>query len=189
MKINGKHTIDLAKDELYGLLQDEEVLARISPGVSKIERTDVDTYKAISEISIGPVRGSFEGTLSLKDKVPASSMTLHLEQISKIGNAAASIKMDLEEVGTGRTEITYDGEAKVSGKLATMGQRILGGVISTVSKQVFQELEKVVAEKYPKVEGAQDDIREEETASSAPTSSIKKSWISIIIEKIMSIWR
>lgn len=147
MKVKGKHVLQADVATIWPMLQDEEVLARISPGVSKVEKLGDDQFRAISEISIGPVRGSFEGDLSLMDKVLHETMTLTLTQKSKIGNAEAKIVMNLNQLSEDETEVNYSGTAKVSGRLATMGQRILGGVISTLSKQVFKELEKVIEER------------------------------------------
>ncbi len=147
MNVKGKHILQADVATIWPMLQDEEVLARISPGVSRIEKVEEDQYRAISDISIGPVRGSFQGELFLEDKVRDETMTLVLSQKSKIGNAEAKIVMTLMPQNSNQTEIAYNGTAKVSGRLATMGQRILGGVISTLSKQVFKELEKIIEER------------------------------------------
>ena len=161
MKVKGKHILQADVATIWPMLQDEEVLARISPGVSKVEKLGDDEFRAISEISIGPVRGSFEGDLSLIDKVLHETMTLTLAQKSKIGNAEAKIVMNLNALSADETEINYSGTAKVSGRLATMGQRILGGVISTLSKQVFKELEKVIQER--KADGTIEVAEKDET--------------------------
>ena len=166
MKVKGKHILQADVATIWPMLQDEEVLARISPGVSKVEKLGDDEFRAISEISIGPVRGSFEGDLSLIDKVLHETMTLTLAQKSKIGNAEAKIVMNLNALSADETEINYSGTAKVSGRLATMGQRILGGVISTLSKQVFKELEKVIQER--KADGTIEVAEKDETERKKP---------------------
>lgn len=213
MNIKGKHILEEEVATIWTLLQDEEVLARIAPGISRIEKVSEDNFTAISDISIGPVRGSFEGALSLTDKVENEMMTLVLEQKSKIGNAQATIVMNLANQDGARTLISYEGKAKVSGRLATMGQRILGGVISTLSKQVFKELEVIVEERktntqpnistteeidsksdreenIPKEDEQDKNVKEQDSegeASSTKTNS--KSFIQTIIDKILSIWR
>lgn len=215
MNIKGEHILDEEVSKIWPLLQDQEVLARIAPGISRIEKVSEDNFKAISDISIGPVRGSFEGELSLTDKVEQEKMTLILEQKSKIGNAQATIVMHLASLDNDQTKIIYNGKAKVSGRLATMGQRILGGVISTLSKQVFKELEAIVEERKkgddrirlvdPKVEEGSEKVdlkseqgdneKEESSRSAKPkiepiaAGSHNKSFIQKIIDKILSIWK
>jgi len=219
MNVKGKHVLRADVATIWPMLQDEEVLARISPGVSRIEKVAEDQYRAISDISIGPVRGSFEGELSLLDKIEHETMTLSLAQKSKIGNAEANIIMTLTPQEDGTTEIGYNGKAKVSGRLATMGQRILGGVISTLSKQVFKELEQVIDERglastseqmtSPEATREVSHSTEESSGPAAQAARVEpsaahiserekshqqtgetsKSFIQIIIDKIESIWK
>lgn len=58
-----------------------------------------------------------------------------------MGNAIAEISMKLLAEEEGLTKINYTREAKMSGMLARMGQRIMSGVVSTLSKQFFQGME------------------------------------------------
>ena len=144
MKVKGNYTLSTNRSVIWDLLMDPEVLARITPGISELEEESTDHFKAISNIKIGPVKASFEGALSLKDKVDQESLTVAIDQKSKIGNVQAEIGITLAENDEGATEITYEGDAKLSGKLATMGQRIVGGVVSTMSKQFFKSLQKEI---------------------------------------------
>ncbi len=144
MKIKGKTIVNADAAKIWKLLNDPTILARITPGVSKLERIEGDKFTAISEVKIGPVKGKFEGEMELMDKEVEKGMKVVLDQKSKIGNTVATISMEMKPTEDGKTEIIYSGEAKMSGMLARMGQRIMGGVISTLSKQFFSELEKEI---------------------------------------------
>jgi carbon monoxide dehydrogenase subunit G len=41
-----------------------------------------------------------------------------------------------------QSEVSFDGNVKLSGLLASMGQRVLGGVANMLTKQFFSNLEK-----------------------------------------------
>ncbi len=144
MTISGYHKFNESPSTLWKMLNDPDVLAVITPGVKSLESTGVDEYKAISEVRIGPVSGSFEGTLLLKDKIENTSTTVVIDQKSKIGNVSAEIKLILNVEGDNETSIKYEGSAKLSGMLARMGQRLVGGVVSTLSKQLFTSLEQTL---------------------------------------------
>ena len=144
MTISGYHKFDASPSTLWKMLNDPDVLAKITPGIKTLESIGTDEYKAISVVSIGPVRGSFEGTLSLKNKVENISTSVVIDQKSKIGNVSAEITLKLDVESENETSIKYEGNAKLSGMLARMGQRIVGGVVSTLSKQFFTSLEKVL---------------------------------------------
>jgi len=63
-------------------------------------------------------------------------------QKSKIGNANAAIKIGLLPVDDKQTEVAFDGDVKLSGLIAGMGQRVMGSVSNTLTKQFFANLEK-----------------------------------------------
>ena len=123
---------------------DTDTLAKITPGVSKLEPTGTDAFKAISHIKMGPVNDSFSGDLSISEKEEPSGFTLNVKQNSKIGNVSASIRINLTTVSENETKVSFDGKAKLSGLLARTGQRVLSGVANTLSKQFFKALEKEV---------------------------------------------
>ncbi len=186
MRIKGERLLSTDIPSLWPMLQDEEVLARISPGVSNVEKLSDGNYKAISEISIGPVRGKFEGNIVLQNILPHESMTLVLNQNSKMGNAEARVVMNLTEQSDQQTLLTYDGAAKLSGRLATMGQRILGGVVGTLTKQVFKELETVIVEKRISASGTSDT---QPDSDQQRTGEHKENLIQSIINKVKDIWK
>jgi carbon monoxide dehydrogenase subunit G len=144
MKISGTYQISATREEVWNKVMDPRVLERITPGVKSLEEIGEDTYIAHSEISIGPVRGAFKGNLSVKDKVGRERCLLVVDQKSKSGNVVAEIAMIFVSMDGQKTEIRYTGEARLSGMLASMGQRIMSGVVATLSKQFFQALEQEI---------------------------------------------
>ena len=121
---------------------DTDALARIVPGVSRLVKIGENQYKSILAIKLGPVNSSFTGDLQMEDISVEKGFTLKVQQNSKIGNANATIKISLLPVSDNQTEVAFDGDVKLSGMLAGMGQRLIGGVSSTLTKQFFANLEK-----------------------------------------------
>ncbi|MBO9203725.1 MULTISPECIES: CoxG family protein [Niastella] len=142
MQLAGKHVLHAAPPKVWATLMNKDTLARVVPGISHLEETGDHTYKSTLDIKLGPVNGSFTGNLQLDDLQEPSSFTLKGQQNSKIGNANAAIKINLLPVGTNDTEIAFEGDVKLSGMLASLGQRVMGGVSNTLSKQFFANLEK-----------------------------------------------
>ncbi len=141
MHLKGTHTFNAPADQLWAKLMDADTLARITPGVSKLEEIEKDKYKAIAQVKMGPVSGSFSGNLDVNDKDEPHSFVLNIKQKSKIGNVAADVKISLNSITEEETELSFDGEAKLSGLLARTGQRVMTGVANTLSKQFFKALE------------------------------------------------
>jgi uncharacterized protein len=144
MQLNGTHLLPASPEKIWAMLMDTDTLAKIVPGITRLEDTENNTFKSILEIKIGPVSGAFTGNLQLEDINEPVSFTLKVQQNSKMGNANATIKINMIGVKENQTEVSFDGDAKISGLLARMGQRVLGGVANTLTKQFFSNLEKEI---------------------------------------------
>lgn len=143
MIVQGNHPIVGSVQEVWTHLMDPEVLERITPGITALNDLGNNKYQAQSKVKIGPVKGAFVGELHIRNKIENREATLVIDQKSKIGNVVAEIKIHLIALDEA-VEINYKGEAKLSGKIALMGQRIIGGVISSLSKQFFNALDKEI---------------------------------------------
>ena len=142
MQLTGRHVANAQPSKIWEMLMDSGTLSRIVPGISRLEKTDVNTFKSILEVKLGPVDSSFNGDLQLQEIDEQKGFTLKVQQNSKIGNANAAIKISLLPVGESQTEIAFDGDVKLSGMLAGMGQRLMSGVSTTLTKQFFLNLDK-----------------------------------------------
>jgi carbon monoxide dehydrogenase subunit G len=145
MLLTGKHVVNAVPAKVWQMLMDTDTLARIVPGISKLEKNGNDSYISTIAMKLGPVSSSFTGNLQMEDKEQEKGFTLKVQQNSKIGNANAAIKIGLTPVADKQTEVAFDGDVKLSGMLASMGQRVLGGVANTLSKQFFTNMEKELA--------------------------------------------
>lgn len=141
MLLNGTHTLNASPNIIWDKLMDTEILAKIVPGISKLVKLADNEFEAISEIKLGPVSGKFSGGLTLTNIQEPSTFTLNVTQNSKIGNADAEIKINLFDLGNSQTELSFEGDAKLSGLLARTGQRVLSGVANSLTKQFFENFE------------------------------------------------
>ena len=140
MQLTGKHEIPATAKRIWDLMMDPEVLTRITPGITHLELVEEDSYKAIAEIKIGPVGGAFTGTLKVADKNEPHSFSLIVQQNSRLGTASAVVAMALNTLETGTTEVSFLGDVRLSGMMATMGQRVLSPVAHMLSGQFFEAL-------------------------------------------------
>ena len=147
MQLKGKETFPASAQQIWAIIMDKEKLAAITPGISRLEEVEDGTYKAIADISIGPVKGQFTGDLKMVDKQAPSAVTMKVKQKSKIGNADVTVHLLIEEITPTESTLSFKGLAKMSGVLARMGQRVMTGVAQTITKQLFanirQEIDKL----------------------------------------------
>ena len=141
MKLEGSHTISAPRSVVWEMLQDPDVLAKATPGAKSMEKEREDAYKATLDIGIGPVRGTFDGHVRISDKTEPEAMTLNVEGQGGPGGIKAVGRLRLEDKGD-KTIIHWAGEPQISGRLAAVGARLVGGVAKKMAGQFFDSVDK-----------------------------------------------
>jgi len=145
MELKGNHTIEANSEILWKMLMDTELLSKIIPGITKLEKTGPTSYKSILEIKAGPISTSFTGDAQMEDIIEQKKFTLKMQQSNKMGNADSIMKIELKPVNASKTEVVFDGEVKITGLLGSMGEKMLGGVASMLTRQFFANLDHELA--------------------------------------------
>ena len=146
MHLDGSHRFEADRQVVWDLLNDPAVLTRATPGVKELQPLKGEgsgKYRAIFDIKMGPINSAFDGTLEMADRVAPESYRLLVEVDGKIGAVSAAGTFDIQADGDG-TVVAFRGDAKMSGVLARMGQRVISGVARMFTKQFFEALEKEI---------------------------------------------
>ena len=98
----------------------------------------------MSEIRIGPVKGTFKGDLEITDIIDMEKFTLKMNQKSKIGNVNSSATIGLIPEN-GKVVINFSGEAKISGLLSRTSQRLISGVAKKLTNDFFKALDSEIS--------------------------------------------
>lgn len=147
MELKGRHTVNATPSTLWQMLMDTDILSKIIPGISRLEKTGPASYKSILEIKAGPISTSFTGDAQMEDIIEQKKFTLKMQQSNKMGNANSTMNIELKPVNETETEVVFDGQLKITGLLGTMGEKMLGGVANMLTKQFFANLDHELAKK------------------------------------------
>ena len=85
MKISGSHTLPVAREYAYQLLQDPEVLAQCMPGTDHLTRVGPEAYEMKMKMVISAVQGLFAGKVRIADRKPPEHFRLLVEGSGKVG--------------------------------------------------------------------------------------------------------
>jgi carbon monoxide dehydrogenase subunit G len=133
MKLAGEYVFEAGVQEVWDALFDPAVLAAAMPGCEKLELVD-GAYVGELVVKVGPVQGKFSGKVDLLDKVEPQSYRMVVDGKGAQGFVKADASIVLERDGAG-TRLRYDADAKVGGKIATVGQRL----VETSAKAIVKE--------------------------------------------------
>ncbi|MGC9357459.1 MAG: CoxG family protein, partial [Anaerolineae bacterium] len=79
MHIEGEYIFDGPRDVVWEMLNDPKVLAAAMPGTKELKQVEENKYEGIMNVRVGPVSGSFSGTLVVADPVPPETCTLKVD--------------------------------------------------------------------------------------------------------------
>ena len=122
------------------------------PGATEVNGSAEDGFEATVVQKVGPVKATFKGQVSLTDMVPAQSLKTSGEgkgSAAGFAKGGADVRLAKKDGGT---ELSYHVEAKVGGKLALLGSRIIDGFAKKMADQFFTNLQTAV--EGPAEEGA-----------------------------------
>ena len=165
MKMNGEFRVPTDRETVWRALNDPEVLKACLPGCQEIEKTSETEMTATLTIRVGPVKATFAGGVTLSDLDPPNGYTLTGQgQGGAAGFASGEARVRLVE-DDGATVVQYECDAKVGGKLAQIGSRLIDSTAKKLAKQFFDSL----AESLGGGEDAGDAVEAEaETEAAAP---------------------
>ncbi len=164
MKVAGEYHFDAPPQEVWEALLDAEVLAAIMPGCEKLELTGENQYQGVMNMKVGPVQGVFQGKVNLENLDPPNGYNMRLDGQGAPGFVKATAQVAIAADGDG-TKMTYDGDAQVGGRIASVGQRLLDSSSKAIIRQSLEGLNAQVVARSAAAAG------EEVTAPVAPTQA------------------
>ena len=156
MNLNGSRNINADKQTVWAALLDPEVLKQCVPGCTEMSGNAEDGFEATVVQKVGPVKATFKGAVTISDRVEQESLTISGEGkggAAGFAKGSASVRLDADGDGT---ILNYEVEAKVGGKLAQLGSRIIDGFAKKMADQFFANFQDAV-------EPPSEDATEEET--------------------------
>ena len=142
MKISGEFTVNAPRDKVWETLNDVEALGSMIPGAKGLTEVDPDEYTASMDLGIGPIRTSFTGKVRISERDEPNSYKLQVEGNSRHGWMNGTGKVELEEASPSTTLIRADGDLKVGGMIARVGQRMLPGISKQMMQTFFSNVER-----------------------------------------------
>jgi len=144
MNLTGTKSINADVQTVWAGLLDPTVLKECVPGCTEMNGSPDDGFEATVVQKVGPVKATFKGAVSLSDMVPHESLTISGEgKGGPAGFAKGGASVTLTEENGG-TLLSYDVEAKVGGKLAQLGSRIIDGFAKKMADQFFTNFQEAV---------------------------------------------
>jgi len=145
MQMSDQKEIAADPATVYAALLSPEILLACVPGAKEVTGSAEDGFEATVTQKVGPVKATFKGKVTLSDLVENETLTIAGEgKGGAAGFAKGGAVVTLKASETG-TLLAYDVEARVGGKLAQLGSRLIDGFAKKMADQFFTNLQLALA--------------------------------------------
>lgn len=143
MEMTGNQRIEADQASVWRALNDPAVLRACIPGCQSLEQTSESGFAATVKAKIGPVSATFVGEVTLTDvEAPRRYVILGGGKGGVAGFASGKALVCLEPDGAA-TVLVYHVEARLGGKIAQIGSRLIDGAAKKLAGQFFENFSKV----------------------------------------------
>jgi len=136
MKIENNQILESDLQVVWDSLNDENILRECIPGCQSLSKTSEQSYSVVIRIKVSAVTGEYTGNIQIEDVSPLEKYTMVVDGKGSGGSVKAKVTLSLKQAEKG-TNIHIAGDATVSGMIARVGQRILGGASRMLINQFF----------------------------------------------------
>lgn len=147
MKLEGAYEVPASRQQVWDAFLDPDRLRKAIPGCEKLEAVGPDEYKATMKVGVGGVKGTFEGKVKLADKKPPESYKMAVEGSGGPGFIRGDTLISLTDAEGGGTRVAYSADVQVGGLIASVGQRMLGGVSKMMADKFFGKMADLLKDK------------------------------------------
>jgi carbon monoxide dehydrogenase subunit G len=146
MELIGKVSIPASVEAVWGALNDPEILKRCLPGCESIDIVSPTEFAAKLHIKVGPITAKLSAKVHLQDINPPQFYTLVSEcNGGAVGMVSGTANVQLQAERNG-TLLQYQTNAKISGKLAQIGSRLIDGFANKTAEEFFARLNNILSE-------------------------------------------
>lgn len=149
MELTGIQQIRRDRAGVWAALNDPDVLRQCIPGCESMTREGDAAYAVVMTAAVGPVKARFNGKLTLSDVCEEKSYVLNFEGsggAAGFGKGGATVTLAQQDSAT---LLTYKANARVGGKLAQVGSRLIDGMAAKMAADFFDRFRSLVEQPVP----------------------------------------
>ena len=173
MQMTEVQSVPASKEKVWAALNNPDILRQCIPGCQSLEMTSPTDMTATVVVKLGPVKAIFAGKVTLSDLDPPNAYRISGEGSGGVaGFAKGDASVKLEEMSADVTNLAYQVDAQIGGKLAQLGGRLIDSTAKKLAGEFFQNFAAALAPPPP------DAV---EPPGSEEPSEPKKGWIKSLI--------
>ena len=137
MLISETFSVDTPIEELYNFLLDAQTVGACIPGCESVEVIGENEYDSIIKTKVGAISAKFKVRTRISETVPLTLIRTvgHGKEIRNLGQFKQKTEITLKELSATETEVCYQADVSIVGRLATFGDRIMQSKAKTMGRE------------------------------------------------------
>ena len=137
MKIQDTYSCNANRETVWESLLNPELLQTCIPGCQKLSKLADYQYDFKISVHMGAITGIYSGTIMVDEMLALDSFRMIVECTGSTGSVKGTAILRFIDEGE-TTYVEVDGDAHISGIVARVGQRLLGGASNMLMNRFFE---------------------------------------------------
>ncbi len=148
MNFEGKIDLGVPIEYAWDFLIDINKFTACLPGIEEVRQIDDKTFEGTLAATVGPISGKFNFRSSILESKLPEQMVVRTEGTDSVTKSTVNsdMKVDLCKVSEEKTQMNYQADVKINGRLAILGDMILRATATLVLQEFSRRLNKGLAD-------------------------------------------
>lgn len=138
MKFEGSYQFPKSSSEVYSYISDLRRVSECIPDLKSVEIKSEDEALATARAGIGFIRGDFNLRFNVTQRSPHTNLGYAVHGSGLGSGVDISITVQLEDLSTGGSTLSWVADTKVVGRVASMAQGMISSQAEKIIKQFFE---------------------------------------------------
>ena len=140
----GKIDLDVPADQAWNFLIDINKFSACLPGIEEVKQIDDKTFEGVLAASVGPISGKFTFRSTILESRPPEQMLVRTEGTDSVTKSTvnADMTVDLRKLSGEKTQMDYQADVKIKGRLAILGDMVLRATATLILQEFARRLHK-----------------------------------------------
>jgi len=141
LHFEGTFDVKAKPDKVYSMILDPNQISQCMPDLQKLDVKSPDDFTAVVKTGVSFIKGDFTLHFLTVEKTPNSHAKLTAHGTGIGSTVDMDTFMDLSDGPNGGTSMKWSADAKIGGRIASVGQRLLQGQAEKIIKNLFECLQ------------------------------------------------
>lgn len=138
MKFNGTETIQAGQQRTWDFLTNPDSVSQCVPGLKSVEvLVPEQKFRAVAAVGFGAVSATFANEIEFAERQAPERAVIKVHGTAPGSAVDVRAEIDLEETPEGATLLTWDADITISGSIASLATRMMGGVTKKLAENFF----------------------------------------------------